>query len=294
MMIREPAVAGMFYPRDTQQCLSDLTGCLARAAEAPAQLQQAERIVGGVVPHAGWICSGGVAAGVLREIASRPAPAVIIVFGAIHVPHVEHAAVFPSGAWETPLGLANVEARLVDRLCGQCGHLEIDPHAHDREHSIEVEVPFIQHLLPGVPIIPIMVPASEKAAPLGASIGRTCRSFGVDACFLCSTDLTHYGPSYHFTPHGVGEQGLRWAKEVNDRRIIQLMLAMCAADAVKEALANRNACGAGAIAATLAACDSYGAGHAVLLEHTTSEEVLMGMGYEPMEDSVGYAGIVFT
>jgi len=294
MMIREPAVAGMFYPRDAEQCRTEIETCV-RASEARGATGRAgaDRIYGGIVPHAGWICSGAVAAGVIREIAAKKLPDVVVVFGAIHVPKVTRAAVFPSGAWETPMGLAQIEARLADRMCGQCGILEASAHAHDREHSIEVEVPFLQHLLPGVPLVPIMAPADEKAAELGAALGRVCKHFGVHACFLGSTDLTHYGPSYRFTPQGVGPEGLAWAKRVNDSRMIQLMLAMCEMEAVNEAATNKSACGGGAIAATIAACKAMGSQRGTLLEHTTSEEVLVAAGYEPMQDSVGYAGIVF-
>lgn len=245
------------------------------------------------MPHAGWNCSGSVAAAVFREIGAKLRPDVVVIFGAIHVPNVKRASVFPSGAWESPLGMVEIEARLADRMCGQCGLLEASAHAHDREHSIEVEVPFMQHYLPGVPIVPIMVPADEKAADLGGVLGRVCRNFGIHACFLASTDLTHYGPSYRFTPKGVGAEGMAWAKEVNDRRMVQLMLAMIEREAVREAQSNMNACGGGAIAATIAACKAIGAQRAELIEHTTSEEVLTAAGYEPMQDSVGYAGIVF-
>lgn len=295
MMIREPAVAGRFYPRERSACNSSIEECLRAAAAPPQDATSGERILGGIVPHAGWICSGAVAAGVLREIAHRMKQTPIdayIIFGAIHVLHVGRAAVFPSGAWETPLGLADVEARIVDRLCGQCGLLESDPHAHEEEHSIEVEVPFLQHLSPGVPIVPIMVPVTEQAADLGAAIGRTCANFGIRACFLCSTDLTHYGPAYGFTPHGSGREGLTWAKNVNDRRMIDLMLNLREREAVKEAVTNRNACGGGAIAATLAACKVAGARRATLLQHTSSEEVLTSLGYPASEDAVGYAGIL--
>ena len=293
MMIREPAVAGMFYPRDSKQCLAEVEACDSRSAPLSTDKLQGDGIIGGVVPHAGWICSGGVAAGVIREIAARRPPDVIVIFGAIHVPNVSAASVFPAGAWETPLGLADIEARLADRMCGQCGLLEPTPHAHDREHSIEAEVPFVQHYLPGIPIVRIMVPMYDNAADLGATVGRVCKTFGVNACFLASTDLTHYGPSYRFTPQGVGPEGMTWAKEVNDRRMIQLMLAMLEREAVKEAAASKNACGGGAIAATIAACRAMGAQRGVLVQHTTSEEVLTSAGYEPMQDSVGYAGIVF-
>jgi AmmeMemoRadiSam system protein B len=138
-----------------------------------------------------------------------------------------------------------------------------------------------------------MVPVNENASVLGAAVGQACRDFGVDAVFLASTDLTHYGPSYGLTTHGVGPEGLAWAKDVNDRRMIDLILAMRENDAVSEAAANQNACGPGAVAATISACKAYGACRASLLEHTTSYEVLHDRYRELARDAVGYAGIVF-
>ncbi|MBN2560435.1 MAG: AmmeMemoRadiSam system protein B [Phycisphaerae bacterium] len=296
MMIREPAVAGMFYARDGDECRAELRRCLQRAEEKAAGRDAGadlRNIVGGIVPHAGWICSGAVAAGVFNEIARRQEPGVVVIFGAVHVRHGPRASVFPSGAWETPLGLADVDGRLAERLLGQTGLLDADPHAHEREHSIEVLVPFVQHLLPASRIVPIMVPANDNAATLGTAIGRTCKAYGVEAIFVGSTDLTHYGPSYGFAPKGVGAAGLAWAKDVNDRRMVDLILSLRADDAVGEASASQNACGAGAIAATIAACKACGATRATLLEHTTSYEVLSELVKEPMYDAVGYAGIVF-
>lgn len=296
MMIREPAVAGTFYARGPERCLAELRACLDRAAESSADQRAAalrDDVVGGIVPHAGWVCSGAVAARVVNEIAKRRPPSVVVLLGAVHGPHGSSATLFPSGAWETPLGLARIDARLTERLQGQTGLLEADPHAHDNEHSIEVVVPFIQHLLPDAAIVPIMVPANDKAAALGRAVGRTCKTYGVDAVFLGSTDLTHYGPSYGFTPRGVGPAGLAWAKDVNDRRMIDLILAMAHDKATREAAANHNACGGGAIAATIAACETYGATRATLLDHTTSYEVLSAIQDEPPRDAVGYAGILF-
>ncbi|MCG8406883.1 MAG: AmmeMemoRadiSam system protein B [Phycisphaerales bacterium] len=295
MMIREPAVAGKFYADEPEKCVAGIKSCLQRAADTPAEADTAdmERFVGGVVPHAGWLYSGSVAARVFHEIAQRPHPQAIVIFGAVHVLHGPCPTVFPAGAWETPMGLANIDERLSERLHGQTGLLEKDPHAHDDEHSIEVEIPFIQYLMPETLVVPIMVPVNDKAAALGRAVGRTCRSYGVSSVFICSTDLTHYGPSFGFTPQGVGPEGLKWAKDTNDRRMIDLMLAMQSQDAVKEAVTNRNACGGGAIAATLAACESYGARRATLLEHTNSFEIGRTFTDEPPRDSVGYVGILF-
>ena len=112
----------------------------------------------------------------------------------------------------------------------------------------------------------------------------------LSAVVVGTTDLTHYGRSYHFEPHGPGEEGRRWAKEVNDRRIIDLMESMAAERVVPEALEHHSACGAGAVAATVASVAHQGAEAAVVLEHTTSYEVLGGRGGG---DAVGYVGIVY-
>jgi MEMO1 family protein len=294
MMIREPAVAGMFYPRETEQCRRELRACLEKAARSEAGGDAgAGRIVGGIVPHAGWICSGAVAARVFGSMAQGPHPAAIVLFGAVHVAHGRRASLFPSGAWETPLGRVEVDGRLAERLQGHTGLMEPAPHAHDHEHSIEVQVPFIRHLLPETKIVPIMVPPSDKAAALGAAVGRACKNISADVVFIGSTDLTHYGPGYGFTPAGVGAEGLAWAKDVNDRRMINLILAMLDDKAVEEAEASQNACGAGAVAAAVAASKAYGATRATLLEHTTSFEVLREMCDEPMRDAVGYAAVRF-
>ena len=302
MMIREPYVAGMFYPAQPAECLARLQDCLHQAEQHAARrgagsgpaAGETRRPLGGIVPHAGWVFSGAVAAEVFLEVARQAKPGtVLVLFGAVHGPCGRRAAVFTSGAWETPMGLARVEGRLAERLLSQSGLLEADPHAHESEHSIEVQVPFVQHLLPQSAIVPIMVPPTDKAAAVGAAVGLTCRSYGVEAVFIGSTDLTHYGPSYGFAPTGVGPDGLQWAKEVNDRRMLDLILAMREREAVAEADANQNACGAGAIAATIAACKACGAAKAELLWHTTSQETAAAEGGDPF-DAVGYAGVVFA
>ena len=294
MMIREAAMAGRFYAGDPEQCRADLLACLAKANAAPMGAGlggRPDRVIGAVVPHAGWACSGAVAARVFEAVRTVRTPDVVIIFGAIHVQHGPRATIFPTGAWETPLGLAYIDERLSSRLHGQTGLLEVDPHAHENEHSIEVEVPFIQHLMPQAKIIPIMVPAGEHAAMLGSAVGRACRAFDANVLFVASTDLTHYGPRFAFAPRGVGPEGLAWARDVNDRRMIEAIRAMHEESIVPEARANLNACGAGAVAATIAACKVLGATRAELLEHTTSHDVLRSM--EPdAQDSVGYAGML--
>ena len=286
MLIREPIQAGCFYAASADRCRRDADDCAAGGAFHTTGV-----IRGGIVPHAGWMCSGKVAGRVFAAIAACGRPSTVVLFGAVHRHHGRQAALFSSGAWETPLGPVRVDERLAERVLGQTSLIADDAYAHEHEHSVEVQVPFVRHLLPEAKILPIMVPPTEQAIEIGEAVARTISSYRVDAVLVGSTDLTHYGPSYGFTSEGVGPEGIAWAKKVNDRRMIELILNLDAAGVVPESQLNRNACGAGAIAATVAGVRSLDADQAHLLEHTTSAEVL---GKRGGADSVGYVGIVFT
>jgi AmmeMemoRadiSam system protein B len=169
-----------------------------------------------------------------------------------------------------------------------------DPYAHEDEHSLEVQAPFIRLLFPDAKIVPIMVPPRGIADEVGEAVARTITSYNYDAVVVGTTDLTHYGPHYGFVPEGIGEKAIRWAKDVNDRRFIDMVCALRGGSIVAEALQHKNACSSGAVAATVAACAALGATRGVLLQHTTSSEVLAEQTTQHIEDSVGYAGIIFT
>lgn len=288
MMIREPAVGGTFYPATMTKCRDALQSCLADCATGPPL---DGRIVGGVVPHAGWACSGKVTAAVFTAIAAQGHPDIVVILGAVHRLRSRRAAMFAGGQWETPLGPLAIDARFAERVAGQTNLIVEDPYAHESEHSIEVQLPFIQLMFPDAKVLPIMVPPIAEAPEVGQAVGRTIQAYRYNAVVIASSDLTHYGLRYGFTPQGVGANGLAWAKEVNDRRMIDTMLDMGATEIVPQAAEHHNACGGGAIAAAIAACATLGADHGVLLDHTTSREVL---GPESGDDAVGYAGVVFT
>jgi AmmeMemoRadiSam system protein B len=134
----------------------------------------------------------------------------------------------------------------------------------------------------------------NTAYEIGEAVGRTLKVYDYDALVIGTTDLTHYGPNYGFTPHGVGAAGNTWAKEENDRRFIDLLLALRGEELVAEAARHRSACSSGAAAATVGAVVALGASKATLLEHTSSAEVLGSKTPGEMTDSVGYAGVVFS
>ncbi|MCK4659517.1 MAG: AmmeMemoRadiSam system protein B [Phycisphaerae bacterium] len=286
MLVREPVQAGRFYPAQQAQCRREVEAHIAQGAH-PIE----GAVWGGIVPHAGWAYSGKVAGEVFATLSAKSQPTTVVLFGAVHRHGGCRAALFPSGSWETPLGPVEVDGRLAERVLGHTNLIVEDACAHEQEHSIEVQLPFIHHLFPEAKILPIMVPPTAEAVAVGESVAHTVEAYQTRVLLIGSTDLTHYGPSYGFVPEGAGSGGLIWAKEVNDRRMIDLICGLQAEAVVPESQLNHNACGAGAIAATISGTCHLGADRAVLLRHTTSHEVLSGLGGA---DAVGYAGIVFA
>lgn len=289
MSVRYPAVAGQFYPGSSKQCQAEIADCLAQLGRPAGFSGQA---VGGIVPHAGWVFSGAVAAGVLSTLTTEPVE-TFVVFGAMHRYLSRSAgAVFAQGRWETPLGTVEIDEQLGQAVLSASTMLSDEPEAHEQEHSIEVQVPFIQKIAPAARLLPIIVPPSASAPDVGQVVAEQVQMLGRKAVFVGSTDLTHYGPRYRFTPMGSGPKALQWAKEVNDRRLLDLVIAMKSDEVVPEAIEHHNACGSGAVAATMQACKVMGADQARLLRHTTSNEV-DARRFGESADAVGYAGIIF-
>jgi AmmeMemoRadiSam system protein B len=286
MRVRQPVVAGRFYPADEASCV--------KAIEQHLPSQPAEgvpdHIVAGIVPHAGWVFSGPTAAKVFMALKSRVSPQTIVLISAMHSWGGTQPAVFSSGAWASPLGQVKVDEDLAQTLleAGK-GTLVDSPDAHSGEHSAEVQIPFIQYLFPNTQILPILAPADNKVIPTGPIIASAARAADRQIAVIGSTDLTHYGTNYYgFAPAGSGEPALEWVRE-NDNRVVKLMIQMRAEDVIQETAANRNACGGGAIAATLSTARALGATEGVLLEYTTSYDV---MPQGVATDFVGYAGLV--
>jgi MEMO1 family protein len=281
MLVRKPA-APHFYAGDC-----------ARAAErflrGFSPPEQPLPIVAGIVPHAGWEYSGAVAAKVFASIAKKSVPETFVIFGAVHRWPGE-SALYARGAWATPLGDVAVDEGLASKILQACDGLASDnPAAHNGEHAIEVQLPFVKYLLPEARIVPISVRPDERAAALGDCVGRVLQGHSRPVSIIGSTDLTHYGDVYRFTPAGLGMRALSWQKE-NDARILRLAEQMKASEIVSEARRHQNACGPGAMAATVAAAAVLGAQRGYLLEYTTSFDVAP----EPeFRMAVGYAGILY-
>ncbi|NQT00942.1 MAG: AmmeMemoRadiSam system protein B [Planctomycetes bacterium] len=291
MQTRKPIVAGQFYPGQHDSCIDEINNC--RDAGTLAE-SLPETIVAGIVPHAGWTFSGNLAVLVFSAIKQQHEKVhTFVIFGAAHGYFGQAPAVYNRGSWITPLGEVFIDDELADNVLS-AGPAVSDLNAHRAEHSIEVQIPFIQYLFPGSKILPIIVPPREQAVTLGTSVGNVI-SKDERKKIVCigSTDLTHYGPRYGFTPMGVSEDALKWADSVNDRKFIDLALKLEPERLLADSAENCNACGPGAAAATIAAAKKLGSERGLLLAHTNSNEVMLRNMNTTSADSVGYAAMVF-
>jgi len=191
--VRLPTVAGAFYPANPVQLTQQIDGYLAQAQ----RLESEPSIL--IVPHAGYVYSGSVAAHGFKQALDRGYEhAIILGFNHSYAYGFDGAAVWPDGAWRTPLGDVSIDAALAQQiLTAGRGTFTTDRSIHLDEHSLEVEVPFIQRVLPGVPIVPISIgrPTLENAQAIADALALVLRELS-RALIVTSTDLSHY-PRYH-------------------------------------------------------------------------------------------------
>jgi AmmeMemoRadiSam system protein B len=233
--------------------------------------------------------SGRTAAKVFATLAAAK-PETYILLGAVHQWYGRKGGIFPSGGWLTPLGELPVDADLASAIVEAAhGSILSSAAAHDMEHSIEVQLPFIQALSPGAKIVPIAVPPVAEAAGMGEAVASAVAKVSKRVMVVASTDLTHYGMDYGTPDHGPLSKAMGWM-HANDQRVISLAESLKAEEIVPEAQGHFNACGPGALAAATAAARAMGATAGRVLEYTTSAEVLNELD---SDRAVGYVGLVF-
>jgi AmmeMemoRadiSam system protein B len=188
MTTRPPAVAGSFYERSPDRLRAQLDACFSVNPPAPARK---ERFIGAVVPHAGLVYSGHVAAA-FYAIAELPKRFVILCPN--HTGAGHFAAINREGAWRTPLGDVPIDTPLADALMASTPLFADDAQAHAREHSLEVQLPFLQHLLGDFTFVPICLGAHryDYAEEAGRAIAEVLRNEREPVGILASSDLNHY------------------------------------------------------------------------------------------------------
>jgi len=280
---RKAMFAGSWYPAHASACGREIEGFLQEGPDKPVSDLE---WTGGIVPHAGWYYSGSVACNVIRRLDPQTPPDAVVIFGMHLHPH-SAAHIMTEGVWETPFGDLAIERDLARDLSGRFEFKVGTPATFPRDNTIELQLPFVKYFFKDTRILPVGVPPNAQALGIGRAVVEGAVRCGLQVKILGSTDLTHYGTNYGFTPQGGGRGALAWVREENDRKIIEAMLALDPEAVLHEAERNQNACCAGAAAAAIAAGKALGAQGTETVAYATSHDK------SPGESFVGYVGILF-
>ena len=283
MKVRKAVYSGSWYPASARACEKEIKAFLK---EAGGQQISERPLIGGIVPHAGWYFSGKIACNVIHHLKGETSPDVVVVFG-MHLHSGSSSYIMTKGAWETPFGNLEIEEELSNELTKRYKFEIETPDNFTQDNTIELQLPFIKYFFSGAKLLPIGVPPVESSLRIGVAVAEIANQLGLTVRVLGSTDLTHYGYNYGFVPKGTGPSAVDWVKDENDRRIIDALLTMDPEGVINEAVANQNACCAGAAATAISAGKVFGASHADAIEYATSYDK------SPGDSFVGYVGIVF-
>ncbi len=276
--IRNPAVAGQFYPADAKQLRKAIQQYLDDAV--PGRADQAVALV---VPHAGYAYSGQIIADGYSQVRDQR-PDTVVILGTNHTTAgFDAISVYPNGAFRTPLGDVPIDQELADAICARAGDCNTNRRVHLQEHSIEVQLPFVQVVFPRSRIVPVVIAAGdpEKCIRFGGTLAGILK--GRRTLIVASSDLSHY-PSYADAMQA-------------DRETLE---AIASLDAVKFLAAVRTimsrqirnlatcACGEAPILASMAAARSMGAAGARVVSYANSGDALVG----DKSRVVGYGAVV--
>src|SRR6476661_4649356 len=184
IMVREPAVAGRFYPSKPQQLSKEIDSFLSLDGEKT-------KAIGCVAPHAGYRYSGHVAGSIFSKI---EIPRRCVVLGPNHTGRGHPLAIMKKGSWRTPLGAASIDEQLAGQLTEIFPAITEDAEAHRFEHAIEVEVPFLQTLRSDVVLVPIVIGTGQLVIleHLGKALAHAVHAIGEPVLIVASSDMNHY------------------------------------------------------------------------------------------------------
>ena len=255
--VRRAAVAGTWYPGTAAALASAVDAHLANADRKARDV--AGRIAALICPHAGLIYSGPVAAHAYRLLRGRAFDVAVLV-GPSHFVGFDGVAIYPSGGFETPFGVARIDETLAAALLAASPIVGEHGAAHAREHSLEMQLPFLQRLAPDVPIVPLVMgyQTADTAVALGEALAATLR--GRNALLVASTDLSHYYDS---------------ATASRLDGVVIDCVERFDADALQEALTQepQHACGGGPTVAVMRAARLGGARDAAVLRYADSGDI---------------------
>ena len=274
MKVRKPIVAGTFYAGTPEELKGQIEWCykheLGPGAVPQVNDEGPREVVALVVPHAGYIYSGPVAAHAYKELAADGIFDTAVILGPNHTGYGSPVSLWPEGVWKTPLGELEIDENLAHSLLG--GMIEADETAHIYEHSVEVQLPWLQYLYGKGKIVPIAMLAQDLET--ARQVGKAISNSSDNIIIIASTDFTHY------EPHSVAAE--------KDKSMIEAIINLDEAELYRrrEAL-NCTMCGYGPVASAIVAAKEMGAQKASLLKYATSGDMT-----GDFSRVVGYGSIV--
>lgn len=279
--VRRPCQAGAFYAGTAESLKKQIENCFLHElgpGKIPETIKNGPRqVVGLVCPHAGYMFSGPVAAHAYYKLALDGKPDIVVLFGPNHTGYGSALAVMNEGFWRTPLGDVEIDAELANQIVDESHIIDVDDSAHRFEHSIEVQLPFLQYLYGSefkiAPICFLMQDLSS-ARDVGQAVAKVLA--GKNAVIIASSDMTHYEPQK--------------SAETKDKMALEAVEEMDEAKLYSVIEAHRiSACGYGPIAALITAAKNLGMKKAKLLCYKTSGDVI-----GDYSSVVGYATVCLT
>ena len=279
-MVRTPAVAGLFYESEPELLRRQIEEVFKHPL-GPGKLPEVKeagsrRIVGLVSPHAGYVYSGPIAAHGFLELAEDGKPDVFVILGPNHTGLGSPVSTMLDD-WYTPLGKAYVDKELAKEIVKRSGIVDIDPVAHRYEHSIEVQLPFLQFIFGEISFVPItmMWQTPEVASKIAKAVFEASKNLEKDVVVIASTDLNHY------EPHDITVR--------KDKLAINAILEMNSEKLFKTVEGHDiSMCGPGPTMVLIEYANLVGNVEAKLLKHATSGDVT-----GDTSAVVGYVSIVF-
>ena len=267
-MIREPVVAGQFYPASPSQLK-------AMIEELVDEKATKEEVIGLVSPHAGYIYSGPVAGAVISKIKFKD---TFIIMGPNHTGSGKPLSIMTQGTWKTPLGEVEIDSELGKQILATSSYLQEDNVAHLYEHSIEVQLPFLQYFKPDIKLVPIILAYSSGATykEIGKEIAKAIKDLNREVVIIASSDMTHYEP--HESAKRKDAQAIEAMLDLNEDELLKRVEEL-----------NISMCGYAPAVSLISAAKELGAKGAELVRYQTSGDT--SGDYSAV---VGYAGIIIT
>lgn len=265
--IRKPAVAGQFYPASAAALKEQIESFIDKKAERMD-------VIGCLLPHAGYIYSGKVAAMTISRVNIRD---TVILLGPNHTGFGAPFSIMTQGLWQTPLGEIQIDAGLAKKILDNSEYLEDDCLAHTDEHSLEVELPILQRFKTNFKIVPIAFLSDDTEAlkKIGQDLANTIKESNLSGStmFIASSDMTHYEPQ--ISAEQKDKQAIEAILELNEDKLMDKIKGL-----------GISMCGYAPVVVMLKAAKILGATSAALIKYQTSAEVT-----RDKTSVVGYAGI---